>query len=109
MADKLDRLRSQDIESLREELDRLRGEIKAAVAAAGDLGGEAAEAVKARAGKLADKIGETTGHAYDALARDSGRYCRAVEARIAENPIAALAAALALGVLLGRMLDHRGR
>ncbi len=109
MADKLDRLRNQDIESLREELERLRGEVRAAVSAAGDLGGEAADAVKARAGKLADKIGETTSHAYDALAKDGSRYCRAVEARIAENPVVALAAALALGVLLGRMLDHRGR
>lgn len=107
MADKLDRLRNQDIDSLREEFERLRAEVKAAVSAASDLGGEAAEAVKARAGKLADKIGETTSHAYDALAKDGNRYCRAVESRIAENPLATLAVALAVGVLIGRMLDRR--
>jgi ElaB/YqjD/DUF883 family membrane-anchored ribosome-binding protein len=91
---------TQDIETLRSDLDGLRkdfGQLMSTLKGTASNRAEAElDAMRKRLNKLADDV-TTTGR----------QQLRSVESQIEERPLVSLAIAFAIGLVLGRLLDRR--
>lgn len=95
-----------DFASVRAELNQLRSDVQAlgeTIAKASDgLKG----AVRRKAERLAGDLEGTAEDAYEQLAEEGRRYANVVEQKMSEHPIGTMVVALAVGVVLGRLLDR---
>jgi ElaB/YqjD/DUF883 family membrane-anchored ribosome-binding protein len=81
-----------DFASVRAELNQLRSDVQGAV--------------RRKAERLAGDLEGTAEEAYEQIADEGRRYANAVEQKMSEHPIGTMIVALAVGVVLGRLLDR---
>ena len=95
-----------DFASVRAELNQLRSDVQAL----GETIAKASDGLKGAVRKKAERVvGDLEGSAEDAyehLAEEGRRYANAVEKKMSEHPIGTMVVALAVGVVLGRLLDR---
>jgi ElaB/YqjD/DUF883 family membrane-anchored ribosome-binding protein len=95
--------KSADLDTIREDLDQLRADVRSLVTALGhDLAGGAGK----RASRLVSDLEERASDTYDRLTKETQRYASTVEKSIAEHPVGTAAIALAVGVIISRLLDR---
>lgn len=95
--------KSVDLDTLRDDIDQLRNDLTKLVTALGhDLAGTAGK----RASRLVNDLESRASDTYDRLAKETQRYASTVEKSIAQHPVGTAAIALAIGVVISRLLDR---
>jgi len=93
-----------DIGELRREFDRLKSDLSDIRTNISDLGSDAVRTARAGMAQTRDRIGNTV----DAAGAKGKESLEAVEQQVAAHPFMSLAAALALGMVVGFGLTRRG-
>jgi ElaB/YqjD/DUF883 family membrane-anchored ribosome-binding protein len=109
--------KTTDIEDIREDLARLRSDVRALMKNGAKDGSDAARDVASgiarQASRIVDDLEDAARRTYDKAAdtvSDNARhYTRIVEKAISEHPFSAATIALAAGVLVSRFLDRPDR
>ena len=95
--------KSVDLDTLRDDIDQLRNDLtKLGTALGHDLAGTAGK----RASRLVNDLESRASDTYDRLAKETQRYASTVEKSIAQHPVGTAAIALAIGVVISRLLDR---
>lgn len=95
--------KSVDLDTIRDDIDQLRADLSKLVTALGhDLAGGAGK----RASRLVNDIESKASDTYERLAKETQRYASTVEKSITQHPVGTAAIALAVGVIISRLLDR---
>jgi ElaB/YqjD/DUF883 family membrane-anchored ribosome-binding protein len=95
--------KSVDLETIRDDIDQLRADLKSLVAALGhDVAGSAGK----RASRLVSDLESRASDTYDRLTKETQRYASSVEKSLSEHPVGTAAIALAVGVIISRLFDR---
>jgi ElaB/YqjD/DUF883 family membrane-anchored ribosome-binding protein len=95
-----------DFDVVRAELNQLRADVQAL----GETLAKATDGLKGAARKKAERVVHDieagAEDAYEQIAEQGRRYANVLEQKISEHPLGTMALALAVGVVLGRLLDR---
>jgi ElaB/YqjD/DUF883 family membrane-anchored ribosome-binding protein len=95
------------IGAVREDLDRLRADLKDVMEALGKLNSDAGAAAKDQAARAAGAIGRKAEDIFEDLKGEGERATKLLTNAVNEHPYSSLAIALAIGIVIGRTLDRR--
>jgi len=95
------------INTVREDLDRLRADLKDVMEAIGNLKSDTGAAMKDQAARAAGNIGRKAEDIFEDLKGEGERATKLLTAAVNEHPYSSLAIALAIGIVIGRTLDRR--
>lgn len=99
--------RRDDNGSLRDDLDKLRADIATLAADLRSLGLAAADTARRAAGSEGDHLKAEFDEAVADLRRRGEKTLKDAKASVEERPLLTMLVALAIGFILGRLLDRR--
>ena len=91
-----------DLEHVREELASLREDVKRLMGSLGNAAGNTT-------GRAMSDLGDSANEAYNRLSQQTQRYANSFQETISAHPFVAAAIALAVGVVVSRLLDKPSR
>lgn len=111
---------SDELQVLRDDLAQLRSDMQELISTVGRIGEDAGTAVVGQATRMADGVRDSAEDAYAQLVKEGRRYAkdgkkyarsveRSLEANVAEHPFGSMAIALAIGLVIGKILDRPHR
>ena len=95
-----------DFDAVRAELIQLRSDVQALGETIARAGNGFKRAVRKKVAHVAEDLEGSAGDAYEHLAEEGRRYANAIEEKMSEHPLGTMVVALAVGVVLGRLLDR---
>lgn len=103
------KVEKDDFEAVRAELNQLRADVQALGETLAKATNGLRGAVRHKAERIAGDIETTAEDAYEHLAEEGRRYANVIEQKVSEHPLGTMVVALAIGVVLGRLLDRSDR
>ena len=91
-----------EIEHVREELQQLRADVQRLIGSIGD-------ATNSMTNRAVGNLSDTTSEAYNRLHQQTQRYANSFQETVSAHPFEAAAIALAVGVVVSRLLDRPSR
>lgn len=115
-----DKKNSDELQVLRDDLAQLRADMQELVSTVGRIGEDAGQAVVGKASRLADGVRDSAEEAYAQMVREGKRYAKdgrkyarsleqSLENNVVEHPFGSMAIALAVGLVIGKILDRPHR
>ena len=102
--------KTADLDALRDDVAQLREDLKALMGTVSALGHDIAGAAGNRTHRLVDDLEKRASKSYDRISDrisdEASRYTNVVEKQIAEHPFGSAALALAVGLIISRVLDR---
>ncbi len=95
-----------DIDTLRDDVAQLRDDIKSLMGTVAALGHDVAGVAGTRTHRLVDDLEKRASKGYERVSDEASRYVNVVEKQIAEHPVGTAAIALAIGLIISRLLDR---
>lgn len=95
-----------DLDDLRDDVAQLREDLKSLMGTVAAIGHDVAGAAGTRTNRLVDDLEKRASKSYDRISDEATRYANVVEKQIAEHPVGTAAIALAIGLILSRVLDR---
>lgn len=102
-----DRDLSREMETLRDDMGKLRADISAVAETLKDLGKSRVDDAKASLSGLVDSLKEELLRGWEGARERGKKSVETVEHQIEQRPFISVLAAFGVGVLLGKLLDRR--
>jgi ElaB/YqjD/DUF883 family membrane-anchored ribosome-binding protein len=98
--------KSADLDTIRDDVAQLREDLKSLMGTVAAIGHDVAGAAGGRTHRLVDDLEKRAAKSYDRISDEASRYANTVEKQIAEHPVGTAAIALAIGLVISRLLDR---